>query len=800
MTLHDRRHPALLLLLGLFLLLIVGVARAQDALTLPSFSSDPLKIAERQTALRQTLAEQRATIEQLQQDLTRVNAEQPGQLYALQGEMVAATTVERARLDHDALQLKQAHVQDDIDSAQRQIKALEPAIATLAAQEQLLKNPAKDAPPETGSTEQRAQISRLLEQRRTDLELEQENLQNLKEWRALLEQRRTLAAQWRDRLEEIYLRQQAQERQEAQQDRATRLEREQQEQLNQAEELRTRLQRDSEKLSEAQQSFLKISIQTAEERAQLRRWDYRLAVISDELTHWVGVATVQNTEPRGFQEGLRQLSVLRSELREIGHLLDSRLERLHQQQQQVIPLESGSSSASDQRVNEQTRRLLTELEQEFRQSQERLGEQSDRMDRLRERLESAHEQRTRQDLLARASWLLFSPEQWPATAAELGKAPGILVHQIGLSVESALAAMTEASIRQWFSLIGLILLLAVLTTLGRRRLARIAERYATDQDSSLANLLVLTVVRLLRRNLWGIALAAALALGLRLMAVPQPALAILLTLVLFWVSIKTPIDLAWLLLAAPDRPAAQRSPHLYTLVFWILLGGGILSTLLILAHASELPYPALRVLDQAFLFYWLVICYPLLRLRRLLLETLAERYDGQFWHSALRLLTLLLPLALAGAALLSLAGYLNLAWLIVWRLLTLVGVLLIWLLLRSLIDEWIVFLKNQAIARSNQGLVWTQNILAPLNGTLRWLLLLMAGAILLDLYSEQGLLFTFWTSVTWRPVLITFALVLVSYEGLLILAGWLVEQTQSTFGGALSRHLRQPLGWLARRC
>ena len=173
MTLHDRQHPALLLLLGLFLLLIVGVARAQGTLTLPSFSSDPLKIAERQTALRQTLAEQQATIEQLRQELARVNAEQPGQLYALEGETVAATTVERARLDHDALQLQQAHVQDDIDSAQRQIKALESAIAALAAQE--------DAPPETGSTEQRAQISRLLEQRRTDLELEQENLRNLKE-------------------------------------------------------------------------------------------------------------------------------------------------------------------------------------------------------------------------------------------------------------------------------------------------------------------------------------------------------------------------------------------------------------------------------------------------------------------------------------------------------------------------------------------------------------------------------------------------------------------------------------------
>ncbi|MCB1771268.1 MAG: mechanosensitive ion channel [Candidatus Competibacteraceae bacterium] len=160
------------------------------------------------------------------------------------------------------------------------------------------------------------------------------------------------------------------------------------------------------------------------------------------------------------------------------------------------------------------------------------------------------------------------------------------------------------------------------------------------------------------------------------------------------------------------------------------------------------------------------------------------------------MLTLLAPLTLAGAALLSLVGYLNLAWLIVWRLLVLVGVLLVWLLVRSLIDELIVLLKNQAIAHSSYGLLWTQEILAPLNRTLRWLLVLIAGAILFDLYSEQGYLFNFWASVAWEPVLTAIVLALLSYEGLLILAGWLVEQTQSAFGGALIRHLRQPMGLL----
>jgi len=793
-SLRDCRLPSVLWLL-LLLAINAGAVRAQDALTSPLLSADPLKTAERQNALRQTQAEQRVAIEQLRQDIAQLEIEQPSKLQALQDETVTIVMVDQARLNSDALQLQQANVQAGIDNAQRRIKEIEQAIAELEVQEQLLKNPAKNDRPETGNrAEQRVQVGHLLEQRRTDLELEQENLQTLNEWLALLAQRRTLAGLWRARVEELHLQQQSQERQEAQQDRAAQMERQQQAKLSKIEELRARLQRDGEQLSEAQRSFLKISIQTAETHAQLLRWDHHLATISGELTHWEGVVNAQNTAPRRLQEGLRRLTVLRGELRETGQQIEPLLERFNQQQP-LTPPELGS--ASNQGANEQTRQLLTSIARELHQRQDLLHEHIDRLDRLRERLETIHTQRTRQDLLARESWDLLTQEQWPATAVELSQAPRILLHQLWLSVESALAVIPHVGVKPWFSLAGLILLLTALAALGRRRLARFSERCATEQDGRFANQFVLTVARLLRRNLWGIALAAALALGLWLIGVPQPGLAILLTLVLLWVSIKTPLDLAWLLLAAPDLPATQHRPRLYTLVFWMLLSGGMISALVILAHVSELPLSAIRVLDQAFLIYWLAACYPLLRLRRLLLEGLAERYAGQFWFEALRLLTLLLPVALAGAALLSLIGYLNLAWVIVWRLLTLAGVLLIWLLLRSLVDEWIVLLKNQAILYSNYGLLWTQDILAPLNGTLRWLLLLMAGATLLDLYSEQGFLFTFWTSVAWRPVLITFALVLVGYEGLLILAGWLVEQTQSASGSALIRHLRQPLGWLA---
>lgn len=789
-------HGLLLLLMWLLLLMATGVgaARAQDALTLPPLSADPAQASERRGLLRQTLAEQQATIEQLRRDIARIETEQPDQLQTLQAQDVSADLIEPARRELDALRLRQKNVQTGIDSAQRQIGILQNTIAELEAQEQLLRNSAKDDDPAVGNrAEQLTQTQHNLEQRRADLELEQQNLKALKEWLTLLEQRQTLATTWRARLDELYLQQQVQGRQEARQDRAARLEQEQRAQLNKAEELLTRLQRDAAKLSDAQRSALEIGIKAAEHRAKLLRWDHRLATIDDELANWEGVADVQDVDPVRLQEGIRQLTALRGELRETDKLIEGQLE-LIDQQEQAIPLEA--DSAGDRQVNQQTRRLLADFGQELRQRHDLLQEKGDRLTHLRERLENVHQQRIRQDLLGRESFFLFTPEQWPNTVVKLSTAPRILLNQIWLSVESALTATTRANVQQWFMIGALTLTVALLAGLSRHRLARISAQHSIAEDSSFANKLIVTVARLLRRNLWGIALAGALGLGLWLLAVPQPGLAILLTLVLLWVSIKTPLDLAWLLLNAPDLPAAQRSPRLYLLVFWTLLLGGVLSALVVLAHLSELPFPALRILDQAFMLYWLLVCYPLLRLRRLLLTALAERYAGRLWMGAMRLLTLLLPLALAAAALLSLAGYLNLAWLIVWRALVLVGVWLTWLLVRSVTDELIVLLKNRAITHSGYGLLWTQEILSPLNKTLRWLLLLAAGGILLELYSERGYLFTFWTPVAWEPVLKIMALALLSYEGVLVVVAALVEQTRSTFGGALIRHLRQPMGWL----
>ena len=107
-----------------------------------------------------------------------------------------------------------------------------------------------------------------------------------------------------------------------------------------------------------------------------------------------------------------------------------------------------------------------------------------------------------------------------------------------------------------------ILLLAILAALGRRYLAHLSEHQASGQDDSFASKFTYALARLLRKNLWGIALAGALALTLWWLRVPQPGLSILLTLVLLWAGIKTPLiwlGCCWPRLALRARTATRVS-------------------------------------------------------------------------------------------------------------------------------------------------------------------------------------------------------------------------------------------------
>lgn len=623
----DSLHRGGLMLALLLGLLAAGAVPAQETQAIAPLPPDPAKTAERQQAHRRTLAEEQAETERRRQELQTWSAELPAKLQTLQVGQVTDTVLEKSRLDTNVMQLQRDDLQAGIDNTQRQIKAQEQSLKELEAQEQLLQNPANKNNNLEGANRaaQLEQTRQTLAQVRTELELAKQTLATFQERLTLIDRSLSLAQQWQSRVEEVFRLQQEQNRLEAQQDLAARLEKEQQAQLDKAAELRNRLQREGERLSEAQRLLLETSVRAAEEKAKLLRLEGGLSQLDDELAHWEGLADQTGVDPKTLQEGLKKLGAMRTGLQDGEALLQRRIE-LFTQQKQAIERREGLT-AIDNRLRTEEAKLVDGLLADSNKYLENLRQRQSKVAAIQQRLETVYKDRLSQDLLA---WEgpPTGGEEWQSLLDGLLGAPGVLLHQIRLSLKSVGAALQQAGTRQWVNLValeaGLMLILAWGWRYLQRRLARAEQR---ENDSFLLKAGQL-LSKLLRQNGVGLVLAALLLPALWLLQIPQPGLGIIGTLVLLAVGIKLPIDLAWQLLASPKLPDEARRPQLYRQVFWALLVGSLLSALIILAHLSALPKVVTSVFDRLFMIYWLLVLVRLLRVRRFVLGLLAERYPS----------------------------------------------------------------------------------------------------------------------------------------------------------------------------
>lgn len=727
----------------LFFLFVPGMERllAQDT---PPPLQDPIKTVEQQTARRQILEEERANIERVRQELRALSEEIPRRLNKLELGGVTEVMLEQARVDVSSAKLRLEDLQVDLANTERRIKELEQSIRDLEAREQLLRNPAKGEVDSALRAEQLERTIQRLAQQRTELELERLHRENLRNRIELASTRLNLLSQWLAGVEEVYRLQQEQVRREALEDLEQRLQKEQQAYLDQAEELSQRLERERETLSEARRRLLETRIQSAEERAKLYQLDIRLSHIGNELARLEDLTDKADPQPKELQEGLDQLRDLQIELQATDALLQRKIS-LFEQQKQVTSKREGLLGADSRAAAEEVD-LINDLLGELNLRKERVQEQLARTEFILGQLETRYREIRRKDLLNRRQ-LPGTAEGWRQLLEGIINAPEVMLYQVQLSVQTALNTMAEASALRWVGLVVMELGLLWLVIWARRTLTQSIERTEARGDTTFFSNLSLNLFVLLRRNLLGTGTAAAVLIAILMAQVPQPGLGIISTLVLLWIGIKLPIDLAWLLLVSPRLSTGQQHPQLYRQLRWTLLSGGILAAVTLLAHLSSLPAVVIDTFDRLFMLYLLLIFVPILRIRRFLHEMLAEHYGGQSWFIILHLITLLLPLSLFAAALLGLVGYLNLAWTMAWHLLVFILVLVGWLLVRGLLNDLVVLLKNYAVTHSDYGLMWTQEVLTPLHRILRVVLFLGAWVVLFQAYGLEGestIVVTFW--------------------------------------------------------
>jgi len=773
---RNKVTPAWLIVIGIILGSGWGANSASAQPAVPAPPEHSLAV-EQQNARRQTLVEDKAEIDRLRQEIDALSQALPRQLEALRSEPVSENTLKQAQFDLEGARLSQQNLQINIANSERTLGELEQQIRELEAQVQLLQNPAKN---NLGDSERLTQLARArtqLKHKQTDLELEKQHLENLRRRAELAARRLALAEEWEAQVAELYRLQQERDRQLAQEDLQLRLQKRRQEYQEEARALRQQLEQEREHLSETQIRSLESRIKNADGWARLMQEDMRLAAMVDELARLESLLNEQ-TELKKLRQAITQVRELQKDLRTSNELFAGAI-ALTERRLRALAEVDGLTHAQRQAMTTEAEVVEPWIEA-MTERLERIVVFLAQADDLETRLEAYYRDRVSRDLLVRKP-LPGSLADWQALLDGVIQAYQVLFYQMRLSVESAIQATTQIDVWRWLQLVALELLVIGGGVVGHYYLRQVIRRVRQRESDSFIGSVTLTALRLLRRNLGGLVITAALLLAVWWMRVPQPGLGIIFTVALLWVGVKIPVNFAWLLFASPELPAEYRRPQLYQRLVWTLVPGGVVAGLAILAHLSALPEMVINTFDRLFMLYWLFIAWTIVPLRRYLIDLLATRHGEEMWFVSLRVLSVLMPLSLFAAAILGIVGYLTLAWEIAWHLVVFIAVVIGWLGARNLLNDMAVFCKNFAVAHSSYCLLWTQDVINPLHRLLRiglfigmWPVLFMAygwdndSQIVIKVweYLERPLFTLGGTAITpWRIILTGAILYIVIWFG-----------------------------------
>ncbi len=745
------RHPfAWLLALGL---LLAAAAGAQEIPQMPLTPAplDPVKSAERLATRRLSLEEERATLERNRQEVRALAADQPRLIGELKQTAVTEAQVEQARVDASSARLRQEDLRVDTANSERRIKAMEQTVRDFETREQLLKNPAQNGT--AGVVDRTAELEatrREIEQQRAELVLERQHLEYLQ---GLIEshgQRLALAQQWLAAVQDAYRQQQDVTRREAQVDLEQRLQRAQQAETDKVTALAERLERERERLPEASRKLLETGIQAASERAKLLAQEIRIARIDTEIAQLRTLSELSGMSSRELAEGADKVRSLHATLDSTRVLLERKVELLREQARVIERREEGG--AGDARARAEELKLVAGLGEEIAAQARIVEERLKRTDELAATLERQLKDSLRKDLFDRRE-LPSTVEGWRVLAEKLAGVPKLFVIQVQLSVETLARSLWRADALALAELLAGAAALAWWAVWARRR--AIASIRRNRDGERFAQQVARVVMGLVRRNAVGLACALALLAMVWRLAVPPPGSGILVTLALIGAGIKLPIDLAWMLLGAPTVKAERRRPQLFAGLTATLLLGAVLAALTLIAHRIALSAQLIDLFDRAFMVYLLLVFVPVLRIRRLVLDSLVEaEQTKRYWFLTLSLVSLLLPVSLLAAAVLGLAGYVNLAWRVAWYLLVFTAILIGWLLARGLLGDGVRYAKEYAVTRLGFGQLFTEEIVDPFHRIFNVLLLLAAAAAAvqaLGMTEEAALTETFWSLIE-RPL------------------------------------------------
>lgn len=211
---------------------------------------------------------------------------------------------------------------------------------------------------------------------------------------------------------------------------------------------------------------------------------------------------------------------------------------------------------------------------------------------------------------------------------------------------------------------------------------------------------------------------------------------LILQLIAVWFTFRIAILIPRLVLFESISDASGKDVKLYYRLKWLLLFGGWTTALMTVGHLLPLSLLLQDIFNRLFMLFLLTVSFVAWRSRdviRYLVHPLLKN-QKRYVHNAISLLIILVPITIFSTAIIGLSGFINLAWTMSQYQANALTVLVGYIIARGLLFDALELFSEWMISSLQNGWLWIEVFLKPVDRILRIGLLLFSFSMLCKLF------------------------------------------------------------------
>ncbi len=638
--------------------------------------------ADRLDARRKNLDSERKTVEELTAEVRERKKKRDRKLALLQNATVTETTLEQARLAMESAKVNVQSASLDLANEKQQVQTLQDDIITLQHQIDAIKDKQKNQTRLAELQKQTALAKSLLP---IDLEYTQLLATHL----GLLQKKADLAESWWQSMQAVFQQQQQIRHQESLEDMQHRL----QQQEQKVQEETARLQQELTALEEddpqtpSRRELLQKKIEGMNEALTILKTRIQVQAMKSEHDG-MDLTGITHLSVGKLQADMKILKRIAGQLKPMISLTTGRLD-VFQQQWTLLQKQYALKNISEELFTRE-KKILTNLIEQFNSLLSMVQSFNTQIQQDLNHVEMAYGTSVRQSLTARQS-LPHEPAAWKNVLVEFSTLPSRLQQLFTQTAYELFSGWTRSSPGKKIIISGLSFILLLLAmALGRLPIIKDGEAARELHFSVKTKIIGLSLLRSCR--FWLLSGGILLTSGW-IFQIEPTIFRILLLFTIVGFALQVVVKLSYWIFISPLVPLERRQPQLHHMVLWVSGFSALFALLVGLGNIGIFSIHLRDVIDRLFMLLLLPVVYFFLHLRAVLVAGIHPEHKGGFWVHLVALASFSIPLTVLSAAIVGLAGYINLAWFVAGKLALFLLVVIAWIVVRDLVKDLLETIK-----------------------------------------------------------------------------------------------------------